>query len=153
MKQFTLLLFILTSFMAFSQKVTIDEDTIKVDGKPYAIFEKSKGLGFDFTIKSMAGTELFFMQFLEFNNPSKVTSSNPKGRVAYFEITFFNDKQKCEMDGSLTKKAIAKFIVEKNLVVDGAVNQEAENKLVLINGMKFSEERKSLGGTTIIINN
>lgn len=153
MKQFTLLLFILTSFMAFSQKVTIDEDTIKVDGKPYAILEKSSGLGFDFTVKSMAGTELFFMQFLDFNNPSKVNSSNKTGRVTYFEITFFNDKQKCEVDNTGGKKSVAKFIVEKNLVVDGAVNQEAENKLVLINGMKFSEERKSLGGTTIIINN
>lgn len=153
MKQFTLLLFILVSSVTFSQKVTVDEDTIKVDGKPYAIFEKSKGLGFDFTIKSMAGTELFFMQFLDFYNPSKVTTGNPKGRVTYFEVTFFNDKQKCEIDGSFTKKSLAKFIVEKNLVVDGAVNQEAENKLILINGMKFSEERKSLGGTTIIINN
>jgi hypothetical protein len=156
MKRLVLLLAITLSATAFGQKqkITVDDDTVKVDGIAYCILDKSPGLGFDFTVKSLEGTELFFMQFLEFNNPTKISNSNKSGRVTYFEVTFFNDKQKCEVDSEGGKKSVAKWIVQNNLVQDGAVNQEAENKVVLINGMKFTQERQSLGGgTTVIINN
>lgn len=156
MKQLILLLTITCSTAAFAQKqkITVDDDTLKVDGAPYCVLDKSPGLGFDFTVKSLEGAELFFLQFQEYNNPTKVSNSNPNGRVTYFEVTFFNDRQKCEIDHEGSKKAIAKWIVQNDLVKNGAVNQEAENKAVLINGMKYSEERKAAGGgTTVIINN
>lgn len=137
---FTLSIFFV--FAANAQKVTFNEDTVLVDGVSQFILLKGKGMSFDFTVKNLKGEDLFFMQFLDFNNPNKISNSNPKGRVTYFEFTFFNDKQKCEHLGASTKKGIAKFIVEQNLVKDQQVNQEAENKFVLINGMKFSEEKR-----------
>lgn len=140
-------LFTLSFLLAFvasaqKQKVSFNEDTVLVDEVPQFILIKGKGMSFDFSVKNLKGEDLFFMQFLEFNNPNKINNANPKGRVTYFEFTFFNDKQKCENIGASTKKGIAKMIVENNLVLDQKVNQEAENKFVLVNGMKFSEEKK-----------
>lgn len=147
-------------FVAFSatlfaqkQKITVDEDTIKVDGTAYAIIEKKSGMTYDFTIKSMTGTPLMYWQFQEFNNPNKVNNSNPHGRVTYFQITFFNDKQQCEASPVATKKGIAKMIVESELISNQGINQEAENNFVLIQGSKFTEEKKTVNSTVIIINN
>lgn len=156
MKQLLLITFIGISIcsLAQKQKVTVEEDTVKVDGVALCILEKQGNGQFNFMAKSMEGKDLMHWQFLEFNNPNKVNNSNPKGRVTYFQVTFFNDQQQCEISpGFGTKKSIAKAIVESDLVKDGAINQEAENKFVLVNGMKFSEEKKSVGGTVIIINN
>lgn len=142
-----------TALFAQKQKITVDEDTIKVDGTSYAIIEKKSGMVYDFTIKSMSGTPLMYWQFQEFNNPNKVSSSNPHGRVTYFQVTFFNDKQQCEANPVATKKGIAKMIVESELISNQLINQEAENNFVLIQGSKFSDEKKTVNGTVIIINN
>jgi hypothetical protein len=142
MKSLVFTLSIFFVFAANAQKVTFNEDTVLVDEVPQFILIKGKGMSFDFSVKNLKGEDLFFMQFLDFNNPNKISNANPKGRVTYFEFTFFNDKQKCEHIGASTKKGIAKLIVEQNLVKDQQVNQEAENKFVLINGMKFSEEKR-----------
>ncbi|MDR0802744.1 hypothetical protein [Fluviicola sp.] len=157
MKNLLLILVICVSSTAFSQKkkVTIEGDTIRVDGVSYAILEK-KGVGAPvYTIKSMNGTALMNWQFLDFNNPNKVSNSNPHGRVIYFQVTFFNDKQQCEINPAMaTAKGVAKCIVENELIKEGEIDQEAENNFVLVHGKKFSEEKQTLrGGSTIIINN
>jgi len=149
----TLLLFCIAFIAdAQKQKVALEDDTILVNGVPYAILEKSAGMTFNFTVKSLEGKELIYFQFLEFNNPQAAVPGNPKGRVTYFEVTFFHDKQKCEVDATGGKKSVAKLIVANDLIKDNAVNQEGEDKLVMISGMKFSEEKKASQGTTIIIN-
>ena len=148
----SILLFGLNSIsFAQKQKVTLEEDTIKVNGVSYAILDKSAGLGFDFKVKSLEGKDLFFLKFLDFNNPSRITSGNPKGRVTYFEATFFNDGKKCEVYATGGKKSVAKRIVENELILNNAVNEQAENTFVLINGMKFSEERNSMNNGNVII--
>jgi hypothetical protein len=91
------------------------------------------------------------LKFLDFNNPSRITSGNPKGRVTYFEATFFNDGKKCEVDATGGKKSVAKMIVENELILNNAVNEQAENTFVLINGMKFSEERNNMNNGNVII--
>ena len=155
MKKLFALTILLIGFQTLSfaqkQKVTLDEDTIKVNGISYAILDKSAGLGFDFKVKSLDGKDLFFLKFLDFNNPSRITSGNPKGRVTYFEATFFNDGKKCEVDATGGKKSVAKMIVENDLIKDNAVNESAENTFVLINGMKFSEERNNMNNGNVII--
>ena len=155
MKKLVLLTILLLGFqtISFAQKtkVTVDDDTIKVNEIPYAILDKSAGLGFDFKVKNLEGKDLFFLKFLDFNNPSRITSGNPKGRVTYFEATFFNDGKKCEVDATGGKKSVAKMIVENELVLNNAVNEQAENTFVLINGMKFTEERNNMNNGNIII--
>lgn len=149
MKKLLLLAFIFcASSLAFSQKkkVDIDGDTIKVDGASYAIIHK-KGAGAPvYTIRSMNGTALMHWQFLDFNDPNEVSKSNSSGRVTYFQVTFYNDKQQCEVRPNMaTQKSVAKFIVENELIKDGAIDQEMENNFVLIHGMKFSDQKHNSG--------
>lgn len=155
MKQFLLLLFLSISVIttAQKQKISLEEDTIMVDSKPYAILEKKRGMTLSYTLKSLTGTELGYFNLQEFNDPKQVSNANSNGRVTYFEVTFFNDGRQCEINAITTKKAVAKEIVENNLVKENAIDVEAESKFILINGSKFSERRKALGGTVIIINN
>jgi hypothetical protein len=155
MRSFLLLTALVISFASFSQKqkVDVDDDIITVDGVPYAKITKSGRPAQDFVISSLDGTELVYMQFQEYNHSSKVTTGNPNGRQTYLICTFMNDKKQCEINPMLTKKGVAKFIVDYDLVKDNAVVQEQEDKMVLIYGSKFTEERNRLGGTTIIINN
>ena len=158
MKNLVLLAFMVCAFStAFSQKkkVTVDGDTIKVDGASYAIILKKTPATPIYTIKSMNGEPLMSWQFLDFNDPREVNNSNPKGRVTYFQVTFFKDKQQCEISPNMpTEKGVAKCIVENELIKEGAIDQDAENNFVLVNGMKFSEQKQSSGGgMTIIINN
>ncbi len=157
MKNWLLLALLLSAFSAFSQKkkVTVDGDTIRINGESYAIIEKKGFAAPTYTIKSMNGTPLMNWQFQDFNDPREANNSNPNGRVTYFQVTFFQDKQQCEVKPTMaTEKGVAKCIVENELIKDGAIDQEVENNFVLINGMKFSRQQQSSGnGTTIIINN
>ena len=153
MKLLLSLLICLITFnsIAQKQKVTLEDDTIKVNGISYALIEKRGGMSLDFRIKSLDGKDLINFQFQEYNNPDKAQSSNPRGRITYYEVSFLNDGQKCETTSPGTKKGVAKMVVENNLVKDNAVNYEGENSFVMINGMKFSEERKRLNGPNVII--
>ena len=155
MKQFLLLVLLSISVVttAQKQKVSLEEDTIMVDEKPYAILEKKRGLTMAFTLKSLTGTELGYFNLQEFNDPKAANNANSNGRVTYFEVTFFNDSRQCEINIPATKKSVAKEIVENGLVKENAIDVEAESKFILINGSKFTERRKALGGTVIIINN
>ncbi len=134
-----------------AQKVSVNDGLIKVDNNAYAKIQKAKGLSVDFTISSINSEELIFFKFREFNNPNKVTKSNPKGRVTYYEITFLKSGSKCEMDCNSTKKAVAKVVVENKLIAENKINVESERNFILKNGTRFSEERKVLEGPNVII--
>jgi hypothetical protein len=156
MKKVLLALILAVSSAAFAQKqkVTVEDDIIYVDGVEYATMEKKGSASPTYTIKSLAGAALMSWQFYEFNDPKEVENANPQGRVTYYQVTFFGDKQQCEIKPTMvTQKGVAKCIVENELLKDGIIDQEAENNFVLINGMKFTQQKQNTGGTTIIINN
>lgn len=145
-------LFILSGFSVYAQKqkVTIEDDTIKIDGKNYAIIEKKGGMGMQFSVKSLDGKEQIFFNMLEFNDPQERNSSNPQGRVTYFEVTFMNSGGRCEVMG-VGKKGLAKMVVENNLIKDNSVDADAEKRFIMINGTKYSERKKVLDSPDIII--
>ncbi|CAN5917299.1 hypothetical protein BH11BAC7_BH11BAC7_14960 [soil metagenome] len=152
-KYCVLILLFLTATLTVSaqkQKITLDDDTIMVDGQQYGILEKKMGVGFHYTVRSMDGKELMYLLFLEFNDPSEINSANPKGNVPYFEVTFLGSGKKCEIP-TATKKGLAKMIVENNLLKGNDVDAEAEKRFILINGTKFSEQKQSLQGPKVII--
>lgn len=156
MKRLLLILILAVSSAAIAQKqkVTVEDDIIYVDGVEYAKMEKKGASAPTYTIKTLTGTPIMSWQFYDFNDPKEVQTGNPEGRVTYFQVTFFGDKQQCEINPSMaTQKGVAKCIVENELLKDGVIDQEAENNFVLINGMKFTQQKQSSGGTTIIINN
>jgi hypothetical protein len=148
---FLTVLFLLSVFTvsAQKQKITFDEDTILVDGVRYGILSKGMNRG-DYSLKSLDGKEQIYLKFLEYNDPTKVNSSNPTGRETYLEVIFLNSGAKCEVDYH-TKKHIAKVIVDGHLLKNNEIDAEAEKKFILINGTKFSDRRRELGGPDVII--
>src|ERR1700751_5137286 len=95
MKRYFLLtvLFLIVSLTikAQKQKITVDNDTIKVDGTAYGIIEKKNAMQPDFTVESLDGKEQIFFKYQEFNDPAKADNyGNPQGKVTYFEVTFLN---------------------------------------------------------------
>jgi hypothetical protein len=149
----TVLFLIVTSTIkAQKQKITVDNDTIKVDGTAYGIIEKKNALQSDYTVKSLDGKEQIFFKYQEFNDPAKADNyGNPQGKVTYFEVTFLNSGGKCEMDIAATKKGVAKVVVENHLLKGNEVDSDAEKKLILINGSKFSERQNALNAPKVII--
>ncbi|MEO5645003.1 MAG: hypothetical protein ABIQ40_10950 [Bacteroidia bacterium] len=149
---FTLLLLTISlTINAQKQKVTVDNDTIKVDGTPYGIIEKKSALKSDYTIKSLDGKEQIFLSGQEFDDPTKINSGNPKGTVRYFEVTFLNSGRKCEVEIASTKKGVAKIVVENHLLKGNEVDSDAEKKFIVVNGTKFTERKNQLAAPKVII--
>ncbi|RYM35932.1 hypothetical protein ERX46_02760 [Brumimicrobium glaciale] len=142
------------SFASFSQKqkVKVKNDIVTLDGSPlFKIVSSNYPDGYTFYSLDDDKLAVFNSQF--YNDPKQVTAGSPEGRVGYFEITFFNeDLDKCEIRIVGFKKQLAQHIISAGLIVDGELDETAVKQFCVINGSKFSEDRKN-SGTTIIINN
>ncbi len=146
MKKILSLLAILFSLHCAAQKVDVDDnDFITVDGKAYAKIERD-GCGFaqdcKFYVSDTTGKKQIVIRIDEYNDPTKIQASNPKGRVVYFEFTFLESKQKAEVDviGVKTIK-VAKYVVKNELFKDGMISKEGVDNFVLINGTDFSKRK------------
>ncbi|MEO5641874.1 MAG: hypothetical protein ABIS12_01035 [Bacteroidia bacterium] len=155
MKKYSLLTLLLLSVSltmnAQKQKITLDNDTIKVDGVAFGIIEKKSALKSDYTVKTLDGKEQIFLSGQEFNDPTKVNSGNPDGKMRYLEVTFLNSGGKCEIVMPFGKKGVAKIVVENHLLKGNEVDTDAEKKFISINGTKFSDRKNVLNGPKVII--
>lgn len=143
------------SLSVFSQEkdVKVGKDNIvSVDG--VSVFKLvSTKIPDAYTVYNLNDEKLIIFNFLAFNDPSQVSSSNPKGSVQYFDVTFINDElSKCEIGVPGFKKQLAKQIVADGLVVDGKLDSDAVKLFCRVNGTRYSELRQR-PGTTVIINN
>jgi hypothetical protein len=135
-KLFFIVTALLISQLGFSQKmkVTYDDDTIKVDGTPYAIMtKKSAGmLIYDYSVRNMAGTELIFLKVLVRETYGRPTNfMYGEGQEAYYEINFIASGGKAELEHK-SGKGFAKMIVENNLVKNSAVDYDAERRFMQV---------------------
>lgn len=149
-----LLLLILSAILptisiAQKAKISIENDTVYVNGKPEFILDMVSAANFDFKLKTLDGAQVAFLQFNDFFDSKEISSGNPKGRVTYFEFTFLESGLKCETSIPGMKKAIAKFIHENGLIQNNQLNEKAVKDFVLIQGTKYSEQKRN--STTIII--
>lgn len=144
----TILLIVCTQFN-FAQKIKFDGDTVLVDGNKAFILDMVSASSFNFKLKTLDGKQVAFLQFNDFYDTQEISSSNPKGRVTYFEVTFLESELKCEMPNVGLKKQIAKYINESEIIRDNVVNEKAIQDFVLIHGMKFTERKNK--STTIYI--
>lgn len=144
-KFFSLFLLLPFAGISFAQGFSFDDNTAFVDGKPVFKVERIKNpvnYGFkDYSIVSMTGEKLIFLQFQEFNDPANGTQ-NP--RTIYLEITFWGTGNKAEVRSYMKPEKVAEMIVLANLVKDGAVDPTAENQFVMTTGRKFSQRRAEL---------
>ena len=151
--KYTILLLLITSLSfstSFAQKdkISIDKGIVSLNGAP--VFElKVTDNANSIQLNNLGGKELAYFKGADFYDSQEITGGNPKGRVIYYETTFMNDQRQCELHIPGMRKAFAKFIIENKLVVNGEINVAAEDRLILINGKKFSERQRN--STTIII--
>lgn len=143
-----LALFSISTSFSQKEKISINKNLVSVNNVPVFELDVTDN-GNSIKLSNLDGKELAFFKGLDFYDSQEITSGNPKGRVIYYETTFMNDQRQCELHIPGMRKAFVKFILENKLVVNGEINVEAEDRLILINGKKFSERRKN--STTIII--
>lgn len=118
------------------EKVEVDKKTgvITVDGKYYADLEKESapgqlGINNNFII-SVAGEELVYMAFTSY--PEKDAFGRKTGKsVTYYTITFKGSGQSSRKNGTMTATGAARLLVKNHLIVDGAIDVEAECKFHL----------------------
>jgi hypothetical protein len=115
-------------------KVTYDDDTIKVNGTPYALmYKKSAGaLIYDFSIRNITGTELFFIKVLLRDTYGRTPSfAYGKNQEVYHEINFIGSGGRAELQHQ-SAKGFAKMIVDNNLIKDNTVDAEAEKRFMQV---------------------
>lgn len=145
----TAILFVFITQFNFAQKIKFDGDTVLVDGNKAFILDMVSASSFNFKLKTLDGKQVAFLQFNDFYDTQEISSSNTKGRVTYFEVTFLESELKCEMPNVGLKKQIAKYINESELIQNQLANDKAIKDFVLIHGMKFTERKNK--STTIYI--
>jgi len=150
----SLLLFVLVCFAALNvnaqkQKIKVKAGVANVDGVDYMRIEKNSGSA-DWSILTMGSEEeIVYVQYMKYQDPSKVTRSNPNGNVSWYVLKFLTLDIECEV-GSMSKKALTKLFLENDIITNDELNKEAAELLVKKSGTKWSDNRP---GTTIIINN
>lgn len=137
--------------MAQKEKIEVDKKTevVSVDGTSVFILE-GQNIGNTQILKDLNGQRMAVFQVVDYYDSRYISSSNSKGRVAYFDVTFLNENlDKCEIPVNGFKKQLAKYILDYNLVNENKLDANAVRQFVAIHGMKFSEEKNR--STTIII--
>lgn len=128
------------SFYAQKFKVTYDDDTIKVDGKPYAIMKKQNigPMRNDYAVSSLSNIELVYFK-TELNRYSPYRSwmfgSNPfmyGNDELYYKAVFINTGSEANLRHQ-SAKGFAKLVVESNLIKDNAIDPISEKRFILLN--------------------
>lgn len=135
---------------SFSQKdkIKIEKDIVYQNDAP--VFKLDMVTMNNIKLKSLDNKELAYFKCLDYYDSKAVSSGNPKGRIVYFDVTFFNQgNQKCEIPCDGMKKWLARYILEHQLMEGNELNQAAVDRFVAIHGTKFSEDKNR--STTIII--
>ena len=145
---------ILTNHLyAQKQNIEIKNDMIFADKIPYAKMEKEKCLlgVCNYKISDMTDKAVLYIKYEYYDNPSKVTASNPNGRVSYFTWNFLTSQSKCETEIRTSMRKIAEMIVKNELIKDGTENATAIQNFVMVNGSPYSRDREDAGKKIIII--
>ncbi len=123
-------------------------DIVTKDGVDYLKIE-TKGCGFGqqcaFHIYDAAGTKVIIVTMESFEDPAAVSKSDPEGTVRFSTYIFPTLEKKAEyayVRGKAHK--LVKDIDSNELIRDGMLNEEAVNEFVLVNGMKFSQQRDGI---------
>ncbi len=97
----------------------------------------------DYTLHNLDGKPLLVLVYNTYNDIHKISDSNPKGRVIYYEVIFFNEtKSKCEV-GYRTFKPMMAYLYNNNLIVDGDLNKEAVDIFVMKYENSFTDLKMS----------
>ena len=89
MKTATILFTLFLSFAGFSQKIKIKKGQVSVDGVDMLYVKPDGAMTTEVSYYFIENDEEFlFTTYLEYTDPSKVSSGNPEGKVRYIEMNF-----------------------------------------------------------------
>lgn len=124
---------------AFAQKVSYKKETIYVDNEPYAmLLKKGNALVKNYSLQTMDGKEIFYAKYMEgASGLARIGDvvGNTTNSDMYYEITFVESGERAIFDDINSFKvgeAIAKEVVENNLIVNGALNPEGLRRFLMI---------------------
>ena len=152
MKAAIILVTLFISYAGFSQKIKIKKGQVSVDGVDMLYVKPDGAMTTEVSYYFIENDEEFlFTTYLDYADPSKVSSGNPEGKVRYIEMNFIGLNKKFEIS-TRGRKKVVEFLLENGVIENGQLNEEAVEKLVQKYGMRFSEQNKN-GNVNIIINN
>lgn len=116
-----------------AQKVKYDNDTIMVDGKPYAIMKKQNvgPMRNDFVVSGLSGTELIYFKSI-LRRWTGTGFKFGQNEELFYEANFIATGSKAELK-HYTGNGFAKLIVENNLIKANAIDPESEKRFILLN--------------------
>lgn len=124
---------------AQKNKVSWDEDTVRVDGKPYAIMKKKNAgpMRNDFIVSSLSGTELLYFKSMLRPWTGSGFKLGKSDELVY-ESNFMSTGSKADVTqfiggGFHIGNNFAKLIVENNLIKGDIIDPESEKRFIQLN--------------------
>lgn len=140
MRIFLLSLTILFISSSFAQKITIKDDVAIVDGDPYLHYER-RNMNNEASVRGWnADNEEMYIMFRDYIDPSRVSNSNPEGKVRWVEFNFVGLGKICEVE-SRTHKGLVKIIYDNKVFKDGTLDPDAVDRIVQKYGTSYSDNR------------
>lgn len=147
MKKVSNIFCVVTTFLMLSSnyshaqknKVSWDEDTVRVDGKPYAIMKKKNAgpMRNDFVVSSLSGTELLYFKSMLRPWTGSGFKLGKSDELVY-ESNFMSTGSKADVTqfiggGFHIGNNFAKLIVENNLIKGDIIDPESEKRFIQLN--------------------
>lgn len=148
---FFILAMTVTFYSATAQKIEVKKDKVLSNNKTYLLFEKDgcstfSGSNCTYFISDTSGNREIVINYRTYQDPLKRSELNTTGIVNYFEVVFLKSRQKAEVEASTFKveKTLMTKLVKGKLFEKGALNEEAVDDFVLVNGTEFSNRRANI---------
>lgn len=147
------LIFILTLFVSFfgiSQEIKLKKGEVLVDGAVWMKYQDCGAFDRTCSLLNLNNEELIFFKFINIEGVVPMTSSNPKGNLAYVEVKFLGFNKSFEIQK--TQKNIIELLFNSKVIdSDGVLNQEKAAILVEKYGNEFSVRLNKKENTNTII--
>lgn len=130
---FTAFLFLFNASTSHAQKIKYEDDTIKIDAKPYAVLQKKNVamLRNDYILKSMTGIELIYFKSVLRTWTGRGFRYSDYDEL-YYEANFMQSGGRADIK-HYNANGFAKMIVENNFIKDNQIDPESEKRFIRLN--------------------
>jgi hypothetical protein len=143
---------LLISFVGFSQKIKLKDNTVLVDEVAWLKYQDCGAFDKTCSLLSMNNEELIFFKFVNLEGVEPKSASNPKGTLGYVEVKFLGFNKLFEIQKM--QKGIIQLLFNSKVVNEkGELDEEKAATLVEKYGTEFSDRlnRSTNSSQTIII--
>ncbi len=150
MKKLFFILTLFAFFTGFSQEVKLKKGDVLVDGVVWMKYQDCGAFDKTCSLLNLNNEELIFFKFNNIEGAVPMTSSNPKGNLAYVEVKFLGFNKSFEIQK--TQKNIIELLFNSKVIdSEGALDQEKAAILVEKYGSEFSDRLNRKENTNTII--